>query len=224
MSKEISNINNIDNIDHIFSILSKNNENPKTELEYKNNFTLLVAIILSAQSTDKIVNRATKELFSLYDKADKILNLGLDGLKNYIKIIGLYNSKAKNIIALCKILLEKYNGEPPSNFEELNALPGVGRKTAMVFLNCAFNKPLIAVDTHVFRVSRRLGIASGKNILQVEKELNKFISLKWKKTAHHLLILHGRYICKAKKPLCASCCVNNFCLYFQISFNQKNIL
>ena len=200
-------------IDHIFQIFSKQNPHPQTELEYNNNFTLTVAVILSAQATDISVNKASKELFISHNTPQQMLNLGEDGLKTYIKTIGLYNTKAKNIIALCSILIDKYNSEIPSEFEQLVELPGVGRKTANVILNCAFDAPTMAVDTHVYRVSHRIGLSSGKTPEKVEKDLLAKIPNKWLKHAHHWMILHGRYICQAKKPLCIKCPIAEYCEY-----------
>jgi endonuclease-3 len=202
------------NIDLIFDLLASKNPNPETELLYVNHFTLLVAIILSAQSTDKGVNLATKNLFAKITSPQEMVDLGEEVLKSYIKTIGLYNSKAKNIIAMSKILLEKYQGNIPETFEALISLPGVGRKTANVFLNCALGKHTIAVDTHVFRVSNRLGIAKGKNVDQVEDQLMQIVPTKHLKNAHHLLILHGRYICKAIKPDCNNCPLQKMCEYY----------
>jgi len=199
-------------IDQIFLSLQENNPEPKTELNYINEFTLLVAIVLSAQSTDIGVNKATTELFKRVETARDLYELGVEGLKPYIKTLGLYNSKARNLIALSAMLLDK---EIPHSLIELEKLPGVGSKTARVFLNCARQVPIIAVDTHVFRVSKRLGIASGKNAKQVEDELNKNIPDKWKLHAHHWLILHGRYICKARKPECMRCPISKYCDYFK---------
>ncbi|MEK6733911.1 MAG: endonuclease III [Pseudomonadota bacterium] len=200
------------NIDHIFTILSKANPEPKTELKYINDFTLLVAIILSAQSTDVGVNKATAELFKVVGTPQDLKNLGLEALKKYIKTIGLYNNKAKNLIALSEILISK---PIPTTIQELEKLPGVGSKTARVFLNCAKKIPVIAVDTHVFRVSKRLGIAFGKNPKSVEIELNNIIPDKWKLHAHHWLILHGRYICKARKPDCLNCSIAKLCKFLE---------
>jgi len=200
---------------NIFKNLSEIYPNPKTELEYKCEFTLLIAVILSAQSTDKAVNLATKLLFAEFGTPDKILNLGEENLKKYIKSIGLYNSKAKNIIETCKILSLKYNGHIPSTLEGLIELPGVGRKTAKVILNNIYKQKVIAVDTHVFRTAKRLGIAEGKSPLEVEEELEKNIPDIFLIDAHNLLVLHGRYICKAIKPLCESCVLKNFCNYFK---------
>ena len=201
-------------IDHIFQIFSKQNPDPKTELKYNNNFTLAVAVILSAQATDVSVNKATKELFISHNTPQQMLNLGEDGLKTYIKTIGLYNTKAKNIIALCSILIDKYNSEIPSKFEQLIKLPGIGRKTANVILNCTFGKLTMAVDTHVYRVSHRIGFSAGNTPEKVEKDLLKNIPKKWMKHAHHWLILHGRYICKARKPLCLECLIAKHCEYY----------
>ena len=199
-------------IDQIFAILAKKNPSPKTELNYMNEFTLLVAIVLSAQSTDIGVNKATEPLFKLVKSPEDILALGIDGLKSYIKSLGLYNNKAKNLMALSAMLL---NREIPTDLKELEKLPGVGSKTARVFLNCAHQVPVIAVDTHVFRVSKRIGIANAKDAKGVETELNKIVPDKWKLHAHHWLILHGRYICKARKPDCENCCVRKFCNFIE---------
>lgn len=201
-------------IHHIFQKFSDITKHPETELEYSNNFTLAVAVILSAQATDISVNKATKNLFITHNTPQQILKLGEDGLKEYIKIIGLYNSKAKNIIALCKILIDKYKSEIPSEFEDLIGLPGIGRKTANVILNCAFGKPTMAVDTHVYRVSHRIGFSTGKTPEKVEKDLLQKISKKWLQHAHHWLILHGRYTCKARKPLCPECPITEYCEYY----------
>ncbi|AFB21438.1 endonuclease III [Rickettsia canadensis] len=201
-------------VNKIFEILSKNNPNPKTELIYKNNFTLLVAVILSAQATDISVNLATKSLFKIYDTPEKILELGEEGLKKYIKSIGLFNIKGKNIIALCKILINEYDNTVPNSFKELVKLPGVGRKTANVVLNCLFGMPTMAVDTHVFRVAKRIGLAQGSTPEVVEKELLQILNKKWLMHAHHWLILHGRYICKARKPDCDICPVKKYCEYY----------
>ncbi|NRB10217.1 MAG: endonuclease III [Rickettsiaceae bacterium] len=206
-------------VNKIFEIFQKNNQEPQTELEFNNKFTLAVAVILSAQATDISVNKATKELFKKYDTAEKMLALGEDNLKKYVKTIGLYNSKAKNIIALCQILVDKYNSEIPDNFADLIALPGIGRKTANVILNCGFGRPTMAVDTHVYRVAHRIGLSKGKNPLQVEQDLVISISNKWLKYAHHWLILHGRYICKARKPLCNKCPIKDYCQYYRVENN-----
>lgn len=202
-------------IDIIFTQLSKNNPSPNTELEYVNNFTLLVAVVLSAQTTDAAVNKATRNLFKSYDTPEKMLACGDEILKRYIKTIGLYNTKAKNIIRLSQLLIEKHNSAIPDTFDELIKLPGVGVKTANVILNCAFNQPTIAVDTHVFRVSKRLGLIKTNNINKAGDELLNIIPQTWHKIAHHLLILHGRYICKSRKPNCQNCCINQHCNYYQ---------
>jgi endonuclease III len=205
---------NTDSINKIFEIFSSENPHPKTELEYKNHFTMLLAVVLSAQSTDIGVNKATKELFTNFDTAEKILALGEDGLKHYIKTINLYKTKAKHIIKLCSILTNKYDGNVPGSFEELIELPGVGRKTANVVLNSLFNKATIAIDTHVYRVAKRIGLSSSNTLLGVENDLLKKIPKKWLHFAHHWLILHGRYICKARKPLCEKCKLQKFCKYY----------
>ena len=202
-------------INQIFQIFSNNNPTPKTELEFTNNFTLSVAVILSAQATDISVNKATKNFFPSYDTPEKILSLGEDGLKKYIKTIGLYNSKAKNVIALCEILIDKYNSDIPSEFDELIKLPGIGRKTANVILNCAFGKPTMAVDTHVHRVSNRIGFSNGNTPEKVERDLLKKIPNKWLNHGHHWLILHGRYTCKARKPQCSECQITEYCKYYK---------
>lgn len=201
-------------INQIFTIFQKQNPEPKTELQYKNNYTLLVAVVLSAQSTDIGVNKATNKLFAVADNPQKMLKLGEENLKKYINTIGLYNNKAKNIIALSKILAEKYNSEVPEDLEILQSLPGVGIKTANVVLNCAFGHPTIAVDTHVFRVSNRIGIVDEKDVLKTEIALLKNIPKKWQQHAHHWLILHGRYICTARNPKCDICPISKFCDYF----------
>lgn len=200
-------------VDRFFEELSLLDPNPQGELYSTNPFTLLVAVVLSAQATDKGVNKATKFLFAVADTPQKILDLGEEGLKSYINTIGLYNTKAKNIMGLCKMLVKDYEGLIPDNREALESLPGVGRKTANVLLNAAFNEPVIAVDTHIFRVSNRTGLAFGKTPLEVEKELMKRIPQKWLIKAHHWLVLHGRYICKARKPLCPTCPVRKECHY-----------
>jgi len=202
-------------INHIFDTFASLNPSPKTELAFSNNFTLLIAVILSAQMTDKGVNIATKGLFATYDSPEKIIALGIDGLREYIKSVNYYNTKAKNIIALSHILVEKYNSEVPDNIEDLTSLPGVGKKTANVVLNCAFGMYAMPVDTHVFRVSKRLGIASGNSPEKVEDELLVNIPKKWLEHAHHWLVLHGRYTCKARKPLCSVCDVNQCCEYYK---------
>ena len=200
-------------IDLFFEHLSAQNPNPQGELYSINPFTLLVAVVLSAQATDKGVNKATVELFKVAPSPEKMLALGEEGLKSYIKTIGLFNAKARNIIALCQRLITDFKGEVPSRREDLESLPGVGRKTANVVLNAAFHEPVIAVDTHIFRVSNRTGLASGKTPLEVEKQLMKRIPARWLLKAHHWLVLHGRYICTARKPLCPTCPVRNECHY-----------
>jgi len=184
---------------------------PVTELNYRTNFELLIAVLLSAQATDKSVNKATSQLFQVANTPETILALGVDSLKVYIKTIGLFNSKAANIIMLCQQLLDRHDGQVPSTHSELEALAGVGRKTANVVLNTAFGFPTIAVDTHIFRVSNRTGIAVGKNVLEVEKKLEKWVPKQHKKNAHHLLILHGRYTCTARKPKCGQCAIIDWC-------------
>ena len=204
---------NKDNLSKIFKILKKENPDPVTELIYKTNFQLLIAVILSAQATDKSVNAATKKLFKIAPDAKSIYKLGEKKLKYYIKTIGLYNAKAKNVIATCKALLNEHNNRIPKDREILQSLPGVGRKTANVVLNNAFGQPTIGVDTHVFRVSNRLGIATGKNVLQVEKKLEKNIPDNFKMHAHHWLIILGRYTCLARSPKCFECKVIKYCDY-----------
>ena len=201
------------NLNKIFQILEKETPEPVTELIYKTNFQLLIAVILSAQATDKSVNVATKKLFKVAPDAKSIYKLGENKLKEYIKTIGLYNAKAKNVIATCKTLLEKYDNKIPKTREVLQSLPGVGRKTANVVLNNAFGQPTIGVDTHVFRVSNRLGIAPGKNVLQVEKKLEEKIPNSFKMHAHHWLIILGRYTCVARRPNCFKCSVIKYCDY-----------
>jgi len=197
----------------IFSRLREANPHPTTELNYSNAFELLIAVILSAQATDVGVNKATDKLYPVANTPQAILDLGLDGLKEYVKTIGLYNSKASNIIKTCKILLDKYDGEVPDDRKALEALPGVGRKTANVVLNTAFGHPTMAVDTHIFRVSNRTKIAPGKTPLEVEKKLLKFVPEEFLIDAHHWLILHGRYTCIARKPRCGSCLIEDLCEY-----------
>ncbi|SEQ98660.1 DNA-(apurinic or apyrimidinic site) lyase /endonuclease III [Amphritea atlantica] len=197
----------------IFSRLREANPNPVTELEYSNPFELLVAVTLSAQATDVGVNKATRKLFPVANTPEAIYALGVDGLKAYIKTIGLYNAKAENIIKACKILMEQHNSQVPDNREALEALPGVGRKTANVVLNTAFGQPAMAVDTHIFRVSNRTRIAPGKTVLEVEKKLMRFVPKEFLIDAHHWLILHGRYTCVARKPRCGSCLIEDLCEY-----------
>ena len=204
---------NKENIKTFFEILKKQNPEPKTELFYTNPYTMLVAVVLSAQTTDKGVNKATPELFKIADTPQKMLDLGLEKLTEYIKTIGLYNGKAKNIMLLSETLVKEYNGTIPKTREELEKLAGVGRKTANVVLNSAFNQPTIAVDTHVFRVANRTGLACGKTPLDVELGLEKNILEEYKLNAHHWLILHGRYVCTAKKPKCPTCLVKDICEY-----------
>lgn len=195
----------------IFDRLSVAIPEPATELNYSSPFELLVAVVLSAQATDKGVNKATAGLFAVANTPDAVLTLGLTGLKDYIKTIGLYNAKADYIITLCRQLLERHAGQVPQTRAELEALAGVGRKTANVILNTAFGHPTIGVDTHVFRVCNRTGIAPGKNVLEVERKLDKCVPKNHKKDAHHLLILHGRYTCIARKPRCLSCVIADLC-------------
>lgn len=200
-------------ITDLFRRLQQNNPNPQTELAYTNTYTLLVAVALSAQSTDIGVNKATQELFKIVKTPQDMLNLGEDGLKYHIKTIGLYNTKAKNVMAAAEILVREYNGIVPQSREALEKLPGVGRKTANVVLNTAFGQPTIAVDTHIFRVSNRTGLAKGKTPLTIEKKLEKVIPKEFLLNAHHWLILHGRYICKAQNPACVECPINDLCSY-----------
>ena len=186
---------------------------PTTELEYQSPFELLIAVILSAQATDVSVNKATRKLYKAANTPEAIASLGVEGLKPFIRTIGLFNSKAKNIISTCQILIEEHGGEVPQDRQSLEALPGVGRKTANVVLNTAFGEPTIAVDTHIFRVSNRTGLAPGKTPLQVELKLLKVVPERYKKDAHHWLILHGRYTCKARKPNCPECIVKDLCSF-----------
>ena len=202
----------------IFSRLREHIRQPRSELEYRSNFELLISVLLSAQATDISVNKATAKLYPVANTPQEMLALGEAGVKQYIKTIGLFNSKAKNIIATCKILLEQHDSVVPDDRESLEALPGVGRKTANVILNVAFGQPTIAVDTHIFRVSNRTGIAPGKDVLAVEKKLLKFVADEFKLDAHHWLILHGRYTCIARKPRCGSCIIEDLC-----EFRHKNI-
>lgn len=200
-------------IDTVFERLSQVMPDPKTELEFTNPYTLLVAVALSAQATDVGVNKATKGLFAAADTPEAMVALGLGGIKEHIKTIGLFNNKAKNVLALSEILISQHNSEVPQDRAALEALPGVGRKTANVVLNEAFGEPTIAVDTHIFRLGNRTGIAPGKDVLVVERELLRRVPEKWKKGAHHWMILHGRYICKARKPDCAKCAISDLCLF-----------
>lgn len=195
----------------IFERLSVAIPEPVTELNYTSPFELLIAVVLSAQATDKGVNKATLPLFGIANTPKTILALGLDGLKSYVKTIGLFNTKSENIIKLCQQLIDRHNSLVPQTREELEALPGVGRKTASVVLNTAFEHPTIAVDTHIFRVSNRTGLAPGKNVVEVERKLDKWVPNRHKKDAHHLLILHGRYTCIARKPKCQVCIIEDLC-------------
>jgi endonuclease-3 len=197
----------------ILSRLRESNPNPTTELEYSTPFELLVAVILSAQATDKGVNLATRRLFRVANTPQAIYKLGVEGLSRYIRTIGLYNAKAKNIIETCRLLIEKHGGEVPRDREALEALPGVGRKTANVILNTAFGEATIAVDTHIFRVANRTGLAPGTNVRAVEEHLLKVVPDEFKKDAHHWLILHGRYTCIARKPKCPECIIADLCEY-----------
>ena len=207
-------------IDKIFQNLAKYISNPKTELQYKNPYTFLISVVLSAQATDKSVNASTKELFKIVKQPQDMVEMGEKKLKLYIKTIGLYNSKAKNIINLSKILIKKHKSKIPSDFKLLTNLPGVGNKTASVYQNEILNIPRIAVDTHVFRVSNRLGLVQTKNPDETQKKLESIIPKKWLKSAHHLLILHGRYTCKSRNPLCSQCTVLRFCSYY--NEDEKN--
>ena len=197
----------------IFSRLRAANPSPTTELTYRTPFELLVSVVLSAQATDKSVNLATDKLFPVARTPQAMLDLGEAGLTPYIQRIGLYRGKAKNIIATSRMLLEQFGGEVPRGREKLESLPGVGRKTANVILNTAFGEPTIAVDTHIFRVSNRTGIAPGKNVVEVERKLMKFVAEEFRLDAHHWLILHGRYVCKARKPECPACAIRDLCEY-----------
>lgn len=197
----------------IFQRLKEHIPEPTTELQYGNTFQLLIAVLLSAQATDVGVNKATRALFKKCKTPRTMLALGEDGLKEYIKTIGLYNTKGRNILKTCKILIDEYNSKVPDDRDALESLPGVGRKTANVVLNTAFGHPTIAVDTHIFRVSNRTGIAPGKNVIEVEKKLIKFVPEEYKLDAHHWLILHGRYTCIARKPRCGSCVIEDLCEY-----------
>ena len=209
---------------HIFTLLSKDNPSPTTELVYETPFELLVAVILSAQATDISVNKATKKLFTVANTPEAILSLGLNRLKANIKTIGLYNNKAKHIIETSRVLVKKYNGEVPDNRIALEELSGVGRKTANVILNTIFGEPTIAVDTHIFRVSNRTGISPGKNVAEVEKKLLKFVPDVFKKDAHHLLILHGRYTCTARNPKCNDCVIFDDCEWKERKKHTKHLL
>ncbi len=199
----------------IFQKLKAQNPEPTTELNYSSPFELLIAVVLSAQATDVGVNKATKKLYPVANTPEAIYALGLDGLKSYIRTIGLYNTKAKNIIKTCKLLIDEHEGQVPEDRISLEKLPGVGRKTANVILNTAFGQPTIAVDTHIFRVSNRTGIAPGKDVRVVEDKLIKFVPDEYKLDAHHWLILHGRYTCVARKPRCGSCVIYDLCEFKQ---------
>jgi len=197
----------------IFRRLHEDNPDPKTELAYTTPFELLISVILSAQATDVSVNKATARLYPVANTPQAIYGLGVEGLSQYIKTIGLFNSKAKNVIETCRLLIEHHGGDVPQTREALEALPGVGRKTANVVLNTAFRQIAMAVDTHIFRVSNRTGIAKGKNVVEVEKQLMKFVPKDFLLDAHHWLILHGRYVCQARKPRCGSCRIEDLCEY-----------
>lgn len=200
-------------IEIFFERLSADAPTPETELQYSNVYTLLVAVALSAQATDKGVNKATDKLFKIADTPQKMLKLGLGGLTDHIKTIGLFRTKAKNVMELSRLLIERHGGEVPRTQAELEALPGVGRKTANVVRNIAFGEPTIAVDTHIFRVSNRTGLAPGKNVVEVEEKLMKVVPESYRMHAHHWLILHGRYVCIARKPLCFNCKVADLCRF-----------
>ena len=203
---------------NLIQLLNLSIKNPKTSLKYRNHFTLLTSVVLSAQCTDINVNNVTKTIYKKYFTPQHFVNLGIKKIKNLIKSIGLFNMKAKNIYNLSKILVEKYQSKVPNNFNDLINLPGVGRKTANVVLNEAFNEPTIAVDTHVFRVANRTGLTNGKSPNQVEDQLLKIIPKKFLNKAHHLILLHGRYTCKSRNPLCPECIIKNICLY-----KEKNV-
>ncbi len=204
---------NVEKRAEIFRRLREINPKPRSELEYATPFQLLISVILSAQATDVGVNKATRKLYPVAGTAQAILDLGEEKLKSYISTIGLFNAKAKNVIATCRILVEQYDGEVPRTREALEKLPGVGRKTANVVLNTAFGEPTIAVDTHIFRVANRTGIAPGKTVRAVEDKLEKVVPAEFKLDAHHWLILHGRYVCKARKPDCPQCAIRDLCEY-----------
>ena len=202
----------------IFACLNTTNPHPTTELEYRSPFELMIAVILSAQATDKSVNLATRKLFPRANTPQAILALGEAGLSDFVKSIGLYKTKTRNILATCQLLISEYQAQVPRTREQLEKLPGVGRKTANVIMNTAFGEPTIAVDTHIFRVANRTGLAPGKNVLEVELKLLKVVPNEFKLDAHHWLILHGRYVCKARKPECSVCSINHLC-----EFKDKNI-
>lgn len=197
----------------IFARFKQHDPKPTTELVYHSQFELLVAVVLSAQATDKSVNKATEVLFKVANTPEKIIELGLEKLKKYISSIGLYNTKAKNVMQTCHLLINNFNSKVPNTLQELESLPGVGRKTANVILNTCFGQPTMAVDTHIFRVANRIGLAKGKTPLEVEKQLLKNIPVEYLHDAHHWLILHGRYVCVARKPKCPECIINDLCEY-----------
>ena len=215
---------NADKRVEIFRRLKKAIPNPSTELEYSNTFELLIAVILSAQSTDKGVNIATRKLFKAANTPQVIADLGVLGLEHYIKTIGLYHAKAKNVIACCEMLVKLHNAQVPNTRAALEALPGVGRKTANVILNTAFGQPTIAVDTHLFRLGNRTKLATGKNVLQVEQKYLKTIPKAFMQDAHHLLILHGRYTCTARSPKCGECCIVDLCEYREKNIPKINLM
>ena len=200
-------------IEALYQRLHDRTPNPETELDFVNDYTLLVAVVLSAQATDASVNLATRELFKTVNTPQAMLELGEEGLKRHIRTIGLFNTKAKNVVALSRALIEEFGGEVPADRDALETLPGVGRKTANVVMNCAFGAETFAVDTHVFRVSNRTGLAPGKNVVEVEAKLEKVTPQRYRREAHHLLILHGRYVCKARVPECWRCVIADICRY-----------
>ena len=210
-------------INFIYRTLAKKIGEPKTELNYRNPYTFLISVVLSAQATDKSVNNATRDLFKIVKNPRDMVALGERKLKGYIKTIGLYNSKAKNVINLSKILIKDYQSKIPSDFKYLISLPGVGNKTASVYQNEILDIPRIAVDTHVYRVSNRVGLVKTKTADQTQEILEQITPKKWLKTAHHLLILHGRYTCKSQKPICDECVITKYCLYLKNEKNKKNI-
>ena len=210
-------------INSVYKTLAKKIGVPKTELNYRNPYTFLISVVLSAQATDKSVNAATKDLFKVVKTPKDMVVLGERKLKGYIKTIGLYNSKAKNLLNLSKILINNYKSKVPSEFKNLISLPGVGNKTASVYQNEILNIPRIAVDTHVYRVSNRVGLVKTKTADQTQEVLEQITPKKWLKTAHHLLILHGRYTCKSQKPICDECMITKYCLYLKNEKNKKNI-
>jgi endonuclease III len=212
---------NLQKRSEIFRRLQAANPHPTTELAYQSPFELLVSVVLSAQATDKSVNLATAKLFPKANTPQAVLALGEAGLTAFIKSIGLYRTKAKNLIATCRLLIEKFGGDVPRDREALESLPGVGRKTANVVLNTAFGEPTIAVDTHIFRVANRTGIAPGKNVVEVENKLLKFVPEEFRRDAHHWLILHGRYVCKARKPECPDCSIRDLCEFRGKTKNPK---